>query len=129
MKEIRMYRTYSYGGMEGMDLETRTFETIELAKVDAKNDTWNSDFTLYEVILTFNGVITETENFIEKILCGRDIETIERETINIEKAKARIEEHKKNKRIKEATREKRIAEENEYIAWAEKRIERIKNKG
>ncbi len=73
MKEIKVYRTYSYGGYEGRDIVKRTFETIELAKANAKNDTWNNNFRLYEVVITFNGVVTEVENFIEEIPCGRDI--------------------------------------------------------
>ena len=128
MKKIKVYRTYSYGGMEGRDIIKRTFETIELAKENAKNDTWNDGFRLYEVVITFDGSVTEAENFIGEIACGRDAKVIEWETEKIAKAEARIEEYKANKRIKEATREKRIATENERIAWSKERIEAIAKK-
>lgn len=74
MKEIIYYRTYSYGGEEGRTIEKRNFDTIELAKQDALLDTWNDDFSLYEVKLTFNGRVTENErNLEDKIRSGRDI--------------------------------------------------------
>lgn len=73
MKEINFFRTYSLGGMEGRTKVVRNFETSELAKENAINDNWNDNFELYEVKLTFNGIIIETETFIEKILCGRDL--------------------------------------------------------
>ena len=67
MKEIYYFRTYSWGGMEGRTQVIRNFETIELAKEDAINDTWNEAFTLYEIKLTFNGRVVENERFLEKI--------------------------------------------------------------
>lgn len=73
MKEIYYFRTYSWGGMEGRTQVIRNFETIELAKEDAINDTWNEAFTLYEIKLTFNGRVVENERFLEKIACGRDL--------------------------------------------------------
>jgi len=73
MREIKFYRTYSLGGMEGRTKEIRNFETVKLAVEDAVNDTWNESFDLFEVNMVFNGRIIETEKFIEKLVCGRDI--------------------------------------------------------
>ena len=73
MKEICFFRTYSLGGMEGRTKIVRNFETSELAKENAINDNWNDSFELYEVKLTFNGIVIETETFLEKIICGRDL--------------------------------------------------------
>lgn len=129
MTQITVFRTYSYGGTEGRDVTKRTFETIELAKENAKNDTWNSGFSLYEVVITFDGIVTEKETFIEEIICGWDLEILAREKENIERAEKAIEEHKANTKIKETTREKRITEEENRIAWSRERIERIEKKG
>jgi len=73
MKQIIYYRTKSYGGMEGRDIVIRNFETLELAKDNALSDTWNDSFSLYEVTLIFDGMIVETETFIERIKCYRDV--------------------------------------------------------
>lgn len=74
MREICFFRTYSLGGMEGRNREIRNFETIELAKENALNDTWNDNFQLYGVKLIFDGKITETETFLENLVCGRDLQ-------------------------------------------------------
>lgn len=129
MTQITVYRTYSYGGVDGREVEKKTFETIKLAKENAKNDTWNSGFKMYEVVITFDGIVTEKETFIEEIICGRDIEALAYEKENIKRAENAIEEHKANTEIKEKTRKKKIAEEKKRITWSKERIERIIKKG
>ena len=84
MKEIKFYRTYSYGGVEGRDKVVRNFETIRLAVENAVSDTWNDNFKLYEVKMIFNGVITESEKFLENLTCGRDLQKNET-TNNVKK--------------------------------------------
>lgn len=44
-----IYKTVSLGGMEGRDREVRYFSTEEAARENALNDTWNDNFTLYEI--------------------------------------------------------------------------------
>lgn len=73
MTTITYFKTRSYGGMEGRDIETRKFETEELARENALKETWNDCFTLYKVEMVFNGTITETETKLGRIKCGRDI--------------------------------------------------------
>lgn len=125
MKEITVYRTYSYGGTEGKTVEKRTFETEQLARENAKKDTWNDDFSLYRVVVTIDGIICEREEFIGKIICGCDEKLVAYEKKSIEDAKKAIETIKENKRIKETTRAKRIADQERRIAWAEEKIEAI----
>ena len=70
------YRTWSYGGTEGRNLEKRNFDTIENAEKDALEDVWNYSFSLEEVTLSVNdkGRISETSiNLKERIPCGRDL--------------------------------------------------------
>ena len=83
MKELKFYRTYSYGGMEGREKVVRNFETIRLAVENAANDTWTDNFKLYEVKMTFNGVITESEKYLENLTCGRDLKI--KEAANVTK--------------------------------------------
>lgn len=128
MKEIKMYRTYSYGGMDGTTLEKRTFKTMELAIANAKKDNWNSDFSLYEVIISFNDEIAETENFIKDIASKRDIESLKNWKYILNVAENRLEGYKVNKRMKEVNRIKKISEENEYINLIKKIIENIEKK-
>jgi len=80
MKEIKFYRTYSYGGPEEKSMEKRAFETVDLAKNDAYEDVKNMDFMLFEVTMVFDGKITETEKYLGKLVCGRDLKRFE-ETI------------------------------------------------
>lgn len=127
MEKIKMYRTYSYGGMDGTTLEKRTFKTMELAIANAKKDKWNSDFSLYEVIINFNDEITETENFIKDISSKRDIESLENWKYILNIAENRLEGYKANKRMKETNRIKKIAEENEYINLIKEIIKNIEN--
>ena len=77
MREIKFYRTYSYGGEEGKSIEKREFETIPLAKQDAINDTTNTDFLLYEVTMVFDGKITETKKYLCDLVCGKDLQKFE----------------------------------------------------
>lgn len=73
MTTITYFKTRSWGGMEGRDIDVRKFETEELAREDALKETWNDGFTLYKVEMVFNGTITETETKIGNIECGRDL--------------------------------------------------------
>ena len=77
MREFKYFRTYSYAGMEGTDLEKRDFETIELAKNDALNDQLNSNFNLYEITMILDGKITETTKYLGQITCGKDLQNFE----------------------------------------------------
>ena len=73
---LTFYRTWSYGGMEGRTLEKRDFISIEDAKQNALNDTWNDSFALYEISLMVydKGEIKEISYKLEeKIPCGRDL--------------------------------------------------------
>ena len=74
MKEIIYFKTYSYGGIDNNLVETRSFETPDLAKADALKDTWNINFHLYEVTMIFDGVVTEKEKSLGRIVCGRDLQ-------------------------------------------------------
>lgn len=80
---ITLFKTYSYGGLEGRDIEVKTFATIEQAKQDALNNTWNSGYQLYEVVASTTGKLVE--RFICDIPCGRDIKRVP--TLVIEKYK------------------------------------------
>lgn len=72
--EIKFYRTYSWGGMEGRDIEKRDFVTESLARKDALLDTWNNGFSLHQVTLTLDKEVTEKIEEIEKkIKCGYDV--------------------------------------------------------
>ena len=73
MRQIKFYRTYSYGGMEGRTVETRDFETEKLARENAIQDEWNTNFYLYEMTMTFDGEIKTEGKIISKIICGREI--------------------------------------------------------
>ena len=82
MKEIKYYRTYSY--REDKQLEARNFETPELAKDDAISDITNTDFSLYEINMVFDGKIIESRKYIGSITCGKDLEEFaKREKIRI----------------------------------------------
>lgn len=82
MREIIYFRTYSYGGEDGKTLETRNFETPELAKDDAINDIRNTHFALYQINMVFDGKITESKKYLGQIVCGRDLqEFVERNKI------------------------------------------------
>lgn len=74
---INFYRTKSWGGMEGRDLEISNWISETAAREAALNDIWNEDYTLYLVTLTItsSGRIIEDEQRLEKIPCGREIET------------------------------------------------------
>ncbi len=74
MKKIEYFRTYSYGGENGKELEVRNFETPELAKDDAINDLVNTNFTLYQINMVFDGKITETKKYLGQIVCGKDLQ-------------------------------------------------------
>lgn len=73
MTTITYFKTRSWGGMEGRDIDVRKFETEKFARENALKDTWNYDFTLYKVEMVFNGTITEIETKLGKIECGRDV--------------------------------------------------------
>ncbi len=73
MKKIVFYRTSSYGGMEGRDLEKRDFETKELAMENALYDDWNDHFLLFEVTMTFDEFVTTSEKFLGEIPCVRSL--------------------------------------------------------
>ena len=84
MKQIEYFRTYSYGGEDGRELEIRNFETPELAKDDAISDMKNTHFSLYQINILFNGRITESKKYLGQIVCGRDLqEFAEREKIRM----------------------------------------------
>ncbi|MBQ2946978.1 MAG: hypothetical protein IJE04_03915 [Bacilli bacterium] len=84
MKQIEYFRTYSYGGEDGRELEIRNFETPELAKDDAISDMKNTHFSLYQISILFNGRITESKKYLGQIVCGRDLqEFAEREKIRM----------------------------------------------
>ena len=89
--KIIFYRTYSYGGMEGKTLEKKDFETEYLAKLNAMSNNWNSDYTLYEVTIEFNGVIKKSEKFLGKIPCGRDIKNSDERQLIVEQYKKAYE--------------------------------------
>ena len=74
MREIIYYRTYSYGGEDGKQLEVRNFETPELAKDDAISDVKNTHFALYQINMLFDGKITESKKYLGQIVCGRDLQ-------------------------------------------------------
>lgn len=71
---INFYRTTSWGGMEGRDLEISNWVSERAAREAALSDTWNEDYTLYLVTLTItsNGRIIEDEQKLEKIPSGRE---------------------------------------------------------
>lgn len=73
MKQIIYYRTYSYGGLDGKDLEIRNFETIELAKEDAISDIKNNNFALYQISMVFDGKITESKKYLGQIVSGKEL--------------------------------------------------------
>jgi len=78
--EIKFFRTYSWGGVEGRDIEKRDFVTESLARKDALLDTWNSGFSLYQVTLSLDKEVIEKEEEINrKIRCGYDIVMEKRE--------------------------------------------------
>lgn len=71
-----IFRTISWGGMEGHDIETNDFITEAAAREDARNNTWNSDYTLYKVEFMVDettGKIKQVKTEIGNIECGRDI--------------------------------------------------------
>ena len=74
MREIIYYRTYSYGGEDGKQLEVRNFETPELAKDDAISDVKNTHFALYQINMLFDGKITESKKYLGQIVFGRDLQ-------------------------------------------------------
>lgn len=74
MKQIEYFRTYSYGGEDGKQLEVRDFETPELAKEDAISDMVNTNFTLYQINMVFDGKITQTKKYLGQIVCGKDLQ-------------------------------------------------------
>lgn len=128
MKQITVYRTYSFGGMEGRDKEVRTFETESLARTNAMVDTWNDNFSLYRVEIIFDGWVREEETFIATIPCGRDKAAIAYEKDLIAEAEAEIEKLKANKRLKESTRAERISKEEGKIGRAKQRIKYLETK-
>jgi hypothetical protein len=70
----KIYKTYSWGGMEGRDLEADYWVSAEAAKEAAAKDNWNTGYTLYEVTLTVgeNGRIKMTETKIGTLESGAD---------------------------------------------------------
>lgn len=122
MREVTFFRTMSLGGMCGRDVITKNFETEEMAREDAMRDTWNSDYFLYKVTMTFDGIITERKESLGEIPCPRAIQALKSAQEYIEKMKAEIEIEKNNKKIKETTREKRIKSLEQRIAWEEETV-------
>ncbi|MBQ7104980.1 MAG: hypothetical protein IJN90_03910 [Bacilli bacterium] len=99
--ELKFYRTYSWGGVEGRDIEKRDFVTESLARKDALLDTWNNGFSLHEVTLTIDKRVTEKDKVLEKELeCGYDIimrrrENGEKVSIDINPARRKFYEETK----------------------------------
>jgi hypothetical protein len=110
MKEIIIYETESYGGMEGRDLVTSRYETEEIAKQHAITNNWNSGYTLYKVKITFNGVITEEKEEIGRIPCGCDVKRMNYIANRLIELQEELTTHLNNNRIKETTRAKRVEE-------------------
>ena len=73
MKKIAFYRTYSYNDNKDKKVETRDFETIDLAKEDALNDDENYFFTLCKIIMTFDGIIKTNKVYLGRIPCKKDL--------------------------------------------------------
>ena len=71
-----IFRTISWGGMEGRDIETKDFLTDAAAREDARNNTWNSDYTLYKVEFMVDEATREVKQVKTKIgdiECGKDL--------------------------------------------------------
>ena len=107
MKEVIFFRLESYGGMEGKTVETRNYETEEIAREYAMRNTYNSNFSLYKVTMIFDKTISEKKEYLGRIPCGRDIQMMTRAQERIDRMLDEIEIQKNNKRIKETTRAKR----------------------
>ena len=73
MKQIEFYRTYSYNDNNNKRVETRDFETIDLAKEDALNDEENYFFTLSKITMIFDGVIKTNVVPMGRIACKREL--------------------------------------------------------
>lgn len=73
MKKIEFYRTYSYSDNKDKRVETRDFETIDLAKEDALNDENNYFFTVNKITMIFDGIIKTKVTPIGRILCKKDL--------------------------------------------------------
>lgn len=65
-----IYKTVSFGGMEGRDREVRYFSSEEAARENALKDTWNDGFTLYEI--SFKDNDKGVERSIGRIESGRE---------------------------------------------------------
>ena len=73
MKKIEFYRTYSYSDNKDKRVETRDFETMELAKEDALNDSDNYYFTISKITMLFDGIIKTNVKPIGRIPCKKDL--------------------------------------------------------
>lgn len=126
MKEVIFFRLESYGGMEGKTIETRNYETEEIAREYAIRNTYNSNFSLYKVTMIFDKTISEKKEYLGRIPCGRDIQMMTITQERIDRMLNEIEIQKNNKRIKETTRAKRIKDIEQRIEWEKQNIEYIK---
>ena len=78
MKTVVIYRTRSFGGMEGRTVQVRDFETEKDARENALNDTWNDGFALYKVTVTLNGKFEMMGIKLDPIcIDNRDIKMLE----------------------------------------------------
>lgn len=126
MREVIFFRLESYGGMEGKTIETRNYETEEMAREYAMGNTYNSNFSLYKVTMIFDKIISEKKEYLGRIPCGRDIQMMTITQERIDRMLNEIEIQKNNKRIKETTRAKRIKDIEQRIEWEKQNIESIK---
>lgn len=100
MQEITYYSTVSNsnGGYDSPQMVTRNFESETLARLDALEDKWNEDFSLYRITIQLDGIVKINSIFLGKIKCYADLKEDEREKL-IAKLNERLGEKKLNKKI------------------------------
>ena len=72
-REMILYRTkfFELGNRE--QVFRRTFETEEIAKANALSDQQHENFSLYQVVIRFDGIVKEKEQYLAKIPCYNEV--------------------------------------------------------
>ena len=72
---MTMYKITAFGGMEGRNLYTYYYDTLENAYNHIRKETWEDGHTLYELNITTNenGLYTATETRLPRPKTAREI--------------------------------------------------------
>ena len=72
---MTIYKIYAFGGMEGRDIHTYHYDTLENAYNHIRKETWEDGVALYRVTVTANedGLYRATEERIPRPKTAREI--------------------------------------------------------